>query len=298
MGSLAPKDATQGGIGIQEGDVRVLDAAFCIHQFPPKKETGEQADPFPALRLKLGLLVDGKLDGDPDTHYWRLGKLGKFAPSEDGEDAVGEDVGDEGPFYVSMRNGRADTNGPGPDKRSGVITLATSLLQCGFKEAILEKGDARDLVGMEGHVTQKKFSGAGINDYQVTVFDKISLRPYEQKGKKKAKAEAEEEEPAPKKKKAAAAEEDSGDEGEGSGDKAVRERLAAILKKLQKKIADAEGEMTVKDLRKSVYARVVTDPPAEMKAVMALFDDGEELEALGEAAGFKVTKKGMVVAEE
>lgn len=290
MGSLAPKDASKGGIGIQEGDVRVVGAKYAIYQLNPSKETGEQLEPFPALVMNLQLLADGKADGDPDEHFWRLGSPGKFAPSEDGEEAVGEDKGDEGPFFVPMKNGKVDANGVMPNERSGVMVLANSLLQCGFKESVLEKGDARDFIGMEGHVTQKKFSGGGrIKDYSTTVFDKLTVRPYEQKGKGKGKAAAAEETPAKRKAK---------DEDEGSGNgmdlDAAKEKLAKILKKVLPKVKEAD-ETTVEQLKKMVRARIILDPEDEKEAIFKIFD--EDLGELGEAVGF-VVKKGKVIAED
>jgi hypothetical protein len=290
---MAPKDASEGGFGIQQGDVRVVAACYKIHQYQPNKETGAQMDPFPALALTYQLMVDGKKEGDPELVTYKAGKLGKFAPSTDGEDPVGQDVDDEGPFLVSLEDGAA------PNKKGGLMLFTAELVKWGFKESVLEEGDASALVGLEGHVTTKKMPGIdGGKEYGVLVFDKITSRPYEKK--KKAAAADEDEVPAKKGagKKAAADDEEIDEKpkkatkSDDDGEKDPKELLTAILKKLVAKM-DEEGKGR-KELKKDVLARVISEPSKLQKAVLALFDDDDEMKELRGECGFKMMKDGTI----
>jgi hypothetical protein len=285
--SMAPKDSSEGGFGIQQGDVKVVGACYKIHQYQPNKVTGEQSDPFPCLALTYQLIVDGKKEGDPEEVTYKAGKLGKFAPSEDGDEPVGQDIGDEGPFMTALEDGAM------PNKKCGLMVFTAELVKCGFKESVLEDGDARQLVGLEGHVMQKKQPGIdGGKEYHTLVFDKITSRPYE-KTKKKATKDEDDEPVAKKKSKAAEAE----DPAEESGDDAAKTKLVAVLKKIVAKL-DTDGKSR-KDVKKDVLARVIAEPAKLQKAIFALYDDDDELEALEKAAGFTLNiRKGMIIPAE
>lgn len=293
MGNLAPSAASKATIGIQQGYVEVVGSVFAIHQLNANKKTGEQAPPSPAWLLTLQQLdpdTDKPLaDSEPDQKHYNLGRLGKFAPSEDNETAVGEDVGDEGNFFVPMVNGSPDPEckrgGKWPDVRSGAAKLAANLVDKGVNPKLLESIDASVFVGMKGYVATAKEKMDDGRETSIVLWDKITYRPWEEKkssgsGKKSAGGKKE------------AAKESAGDGG-GSG--SAKKAVAAALAKLKAKIAD--DPMDIAALKKAVKIRLKIQNEDLVAPGMELMDDEDQLVEIAADAGI-VIDDGKAMVEE
>lgn len=196
-GSFKHEDASQGGIGFQEGHVLVTKSVIAVHQFPPNSKTNEQSDAFCAMRWTLKKLDAewNELGGDEGDMTVvlpiRLGMLdqmrpGKLAPKDfDNLDVEPEDLGDE---VDTEGNALFLVEGAKPGR--GWAIMEESLRKCGFKPEISGRGVASDFEGMVAHF--KTVEGAKYiakqgakKGQEVTptnlVCDRIHTYPYDKK---------------------------------------------------------------------------------------------------------------------
>lgn len=226
--SFASKDASAGGIGVQEGPVEVMQAEVRVHQFPPNRETGEQGDPAPFVVLSFARLdpTSGeRLDEDAIEEMFGIGKLEKFHPgnASSADDDDPEDAGDE--LDTTGNCIYAVTDGARLNKNCKWIRMSTSLEEQGFKPEVLGNGFMPDLVGLKMVVKTvtlpKMANSTSKREPTALICEKVIQFPYEKKAKGAAGKAAPAAKPAPGKaapaaakpaaKPAAAAEESSDD---------------------------------------------------------------------------------------
>lgn len=187
--SSAAKDAIEVSLGIQEGTIEVIGAIVKVHQYPPSKATGQQGDPFPCVQLKVARLDDkgARLDEDPITEEFGIGKLEKFHPgkADSATDNDPEDVGNE--LDAEGNCIYAVDDSAKLNKRCKWVLFTASLEAKGFKSEVLANGFMPDLVGLKCHVhseVQPRFPGStATKDPTALVVDKVLQFPYEKKGK-------------------------------------------------------------------------------------------------------------------
>lgn len=290
-----PSKAVETQMGIQEGNVEILNAGCKIHQFPASKKTGEQSAPFTCVFLQLQ-----KLDADleptedtPETVYYPLGKdsVSKFHPGTidgpDDEDPTdeGDDVGTEGNTIYTVSDD-AKLN-----KKCKFIILSESLIKQGVKPEIIDSCFLPALIGIKGHVKTHKMDKIEGSEKEPTVliFDKIMTFPGK-KGKKAAEPPAKDNKKVSKK---------PTDDDENDSDEAGVDDARAIIVKCAKKLkgstvtlkklvqmATTEGiQMKLKsDAQKAVIAKVksltwlATEAADEDSSLHELFtvDGGDE----------------------
>lgn len=146
--SLAPSTFTQGGGLLDDADVEVIDAAFCLWDY-----NGSVKPDVPALGLSLRRLEGGQpspKDGtesgfDDNDQYYSCGSPDAFVPNEDGTGL--KPVGDK----TSIVN---STN---------AALLLASMVNCGLPEDVLASGNIKDLVGLRMHVNRMEQPKKGGN---------------------------------------------------------------------------------------------------------------------------------------
>lgn len=238
--SFATKDAVETSLGIQEGNVEILDAKCKIHQFPPNKKTGKQSAAFSCVTIKYGKLdadmdpvVDD--DGEPiiEDSYYALGSdsIKKFHPGniDDPDDDKPSDEGDDVDTEGNCINA---IDGDAFNKKCKWMIFNNSLEKCNFKAAVLGTGYLPSLVGTKGHVITHKMDKIDGSDKDspptLLIFDKIVVFPYSDKGgksKDKDKGKPETKKPATKSKK-------SDDDEPSDEETAARSILSTLAEKL------------------------------------------------------------------
>ena len=273
--SNATKDAVETSLGIQEGNVEVLECVCKVHQFPPNKKTGKQSAPFTCVAYKLQLLdadLDPIDDAEPEYHYFSLGKesVDRFHPGNiDNRDD--DEPSDEGTDVDTEGNTINAVNGAVLNKKCKWMIHCASLEKQGFKPEILNKGYLPDHVGLKGHVITHKMDKIDDGDKDdrkdpptLLIFDKIFVFPY---SKKKEAA-------APQKKggQTGTGKKDAAAETNGGGGDAAKDKATEILTTLAGKLS--EQSAPIKKLKTLAQAEMIKDKTkgALSKEVLALFD--------------------------
>lgn len=292
MPKATPSKAVESQFGIQEGMVRVEDAAFAMYQMSPKKGTSDTYAPNPSLILSLKRLGDdGDTEGEADEQVFGCGKADKFAPTDDknmdtpveGYDERGMPPGKyaEGRYLMSLRDGN-DFN-----KSSKYIQLNNSLITESFRSDVLDECDAHAYIGLEGHIKQDtQKGGSDGKEYKVTVFDKITKFPYDKKAAGKKKPSDDEEDVSKSKKKAAAPD-------PAAGPVKMLRKVIAVFRKKEIETADP------KLVRRTALAQMIDVEPAERDLIMELIEDAAWLKERGDDLGYTVKRDGtLVIGEE
>lgn len=196
------KDAVETSVGIQEGNVEIVEAKCKIHQFQPNKR-GEQSSQFTAVALKFHKLDKEfeRLSGDEDEVtnwvYFSLGgkSLDRFhpgqatGPDDNDPDDLGDEIDTEGNVIYPVEGAKLNTKckwimftkilEQGIDGKGG-----------GFRPSVLGDGFLPALIGTKGHVLTIKLPKIDETGAEPTclVFDKIVQFPYEKKAKSASKA--------------------------------------------------------------------------------------------------------------
>lgn len=283
-GSFKHEDASQGGFGFQEGNLLITKSVIAAHQFPANSKTGEQSDPFCAMRWtgkKLDAEWNELAGDDADVTVVipiRLGSLaemrpGKLAPKDfDNLDVEPEDLGSD---VDTEGNALYLSEGAKPGR--GWAIMEESLRKAGFKPEISGRGVASDFEGMVAHFKtiegQKYIAKQGAKKGQeVTptnlVCDRIHTFPYDKKkaasGGTKASGGGASAKPAA---------DSSGDAAEDA--KNVFGNLSAAFYKDVPKGKDVPRSDFQKALTKELMRQKVN--PKVQKAIMDLVKDDEGL---------------------
>jgi hypothetical protein len=277
----------------QEGNIEIVKSACAVHQFPPNSKTGEQSDPFTAVRWSFKRLGEdwSPVDGGDEMEIIniRLGNLDNIRPGNldnpDDLDSEPEDLGRE-----------TDTEGNSVYGEAGAKVFGSwgameeSLRKCNFKPAVIERVYMPDFEGMKCHLktvlSGRKYAARDgtQKDELFLICDKIQTYPYDKKaskGKSAAKAGAKVESKTP------------------YGD---------VLEVLKTAISDPQSE-GLKKVAKSgtTVKRAVFQMQTQMElikrkadkdtvsAALAVLKDDDQVAALGADVGFVVdTDAGMV----
>lgn len=147
--SLAPSTFVQGGGLLDDADVEITDAAFCMWDY-----NGNVKPEVPALGLQLRRLEDGNWVPDPknkesgyedNDQYWSAGSAEYFVPNDSGGGL--KTVGDK----TSIVN---STN---------AALLIASMVNCGVPESLFASGNIKDLIGLRMHVNRMEQPKKGGN---------------------------------------------------------------------------------------------------------------------------------------
>lgn len=282
-----PADAIETSVGIQEGNVEIVDCISRIHQFQPNKKSGDQSAPFSCVAVqyqKLDKDMD-PTDDDPEWVYYSLGKdsVEKFHPGT-ADDADDDDPSDEGDEVETEGNCINAVNGDKPNKKCKWMGLAESLVAKGFKPAVLGNGFLPDLIGTKGHVFTKSMDKIEGNEKAPTVliFDSISTFPYSDKGKKGSAGKGKKEEP-PAKQSGKSAKPSSKSKKEETNDDTDEAEDAAktVLASLAEKLS--EQTMPVKKMLSFAQTEMIKTKVAGalQKDIKAKLSDEEWLQATG-----------------
>ena len=163
--SLAPRDATQGGL-IDDVNVTILDAVFALTDYDGK---ADQASPALIVQYEPEQ-VEGAEPVQKFDQIYSAGSSDHFMPSDDNTMLI--PVG----------------NKTGINNSTNCFKFLTSMVECGFPEDTLAQGDIRCIIGTKGHVkrvAQPKRTGllrnrAGEDDTRektTLIFESISELP-------------------------------------------------------------------------------------------------------------------------
>jgi len=150
--SMRPGDMSEGG-GLPEGEQTVVRAYFDMFDY------GGTRDEVPALVFDLE-----DPSGGQNTQFWSAGKASDWEPSEDGTglESVNERMEDKS---INLR--------------SNAGMLLSSLVDHGFDEDELEKGDVSVVKGLVAEFAATKIERKGISDSNCLLITDILQLPGE-----------------------------------------------------------------------------------------------------------------------
>lgn len=166
--SFLPKDAEVGGGSLSDVDAKIVKARFAPFDYNGKVSPAVCA--LLVTYLPKGMEVE---EGEELPWYltaaYSCGPLDKYTATEDGTGVI------------------AAGSAKGFNKQSNVMTFFTALVNKGFPEATLAKGDISVLDGMEVHLVQVaqqkreglKGSNSGDDPKGIVLIDKILAMPGE-----------------------------------------------------------------------------------------------------------------------
>lgn len=179
-------------LGFVEGFAEIVEARTQVFQFPPNKESGDQFAPFlAAVLLFQPTNQDGVATSEqPLEKVFRIEKdLTKMRPAHaaSADDPDPEDLGSE---LDTIGNCIFTESGAKINVNSSWANFVKTLANCGFDAGILANSYLPDLVGTKGHFATVKGEKRSIQGRDVEptmlIADKITVRPYDPKGKKAA----------------------------------------------------------------------------------------------------------------
>ena len=188
--SFASKDQYHLSLGFQEGWAEIVAASTQVYQFPPNKETGKQSPPFLAQVIVFQKTDEKgvRTSDEPIQNEIKIeGDLNKMRPgrAKSRDDQEPEDLSDE----LGTTGNCVFSEGAKVSDKSPWGVLSKSLEEKGFRSDILGEGYSPDLVGIKGYFKQivgEKFKTRDTGEEKQAsylVCDKLTVRPYESKGK-------------------------------------------------------------------------------------------------------------------
>lgn len=150
--SYHPDDTFKAGFNLPTGLAEIVAAKAAVYQFPASRETGEQQAPATyAMITYQPLDKEGVSDGDPIDQFYKIGRTTEVQPGDAEGEALGDEVGTEGPTFATV-----DNNDWKPNDQVGWIVFCKHLRKRGVKEALLRRGVLADLVGITGEVENEQ----------------------------------------------------------------------------------------------------------------------------------------------
>lgn len=277
--SFASKDQYEPKLGFQEGWFELIDAKTQVFQYPPNKDSGEQVPPFLAAILTFQKTDEqGKATEDePLERALRIEKdLNKMRPGN-ATSRTDSEPSDEGDELDTTGNCIYAEEGQKINKNSAWAVFCSSLEAKGFKSEIIGEGYLPDLIGLKGHAKAEKGEKRNIGGRDVEpnylMVDKITVYPYEAKGKKPAASATSNKAPAATKNAAPAAAPAAKQaapaataEPNEDADAAATAILAGLASELQGQQRDA------KKIFSMAYSRLVSDKTRDRKIDKAISD--------------------------
>lgn len=307
--SFAAKDAYTPSI-FSEGSFEVLEANSCVYQYPPNRDTGEQYDPFLAVKLRIHRLDDNwnQTDDEPIDKIFRAEKdLSKMRPghAKDRKDPDPEDLGDEldtlGNCFYSEEGVKINAN-------SAWGVMMKSLEERGVKAELLADGYLPDLIGLKAHGTTEKQAVRKIQGREVEpayfkvdriYFDKSpsSKKPAASAKASSSSAAARSAAPAPLTNTAHTTTKPNG--STAVADNAIAEAAAlALLQSLAEELAGETRELS--KVYAMAYSRLMRDKTRDKsldKAIIELLRNSDWLAAQGDGLGYTLADGSFTFEE-
>lgn len=318
--SSSPEDAFHFKGSFADGWGEVIDAKALVFQFPPDKATGMQNPPglFCELTIQRHKDGDGTKDVVPpetkllsiqraskDTGECDIVHPGKYPDGNTDGDPVDQTgaLGAEGNTLFALQDGYQIND------KTGWMRFTASLVEKGFKPAVLKRTYFPDLIGLRAYfrtLTEKRFRDDMTGDPTVFLVTEIKQFPYEKGTKKDADKTASARTASPKAPGVASTAATPLSSPNGAADSSVVESLAlAVLRdtlapaKKGASIPSPEPGAAFKRLKIEAYMAINKHKPpvpAEIKkAVQDQIADTDWLEAQGTLNGlFEVAEDGSI----